>query len=174
MEQAFERLLCNSRLMVLVAVVSSLVLAAGMLFTATIDVVELVLRYGAYANLSLTEEARYKARLGIVGGTIEVVDGYLLGAVLLIFALGLYELFISKIDAIERSEVASRLLLIRSFDDLKSRLASVVLLILVVKFFQQALRIKYETPFDLLQLGIGIVFVGGALFLGQLRRNERP
>jgi uncharacterized membrane protein YqhA len=49
------------------------------------------------------------------------------------------------------------------------------LLILVVKFFQQALRLKYESPLDLLQLALGIVLVAGALFLGHRRTlGEHP
>ena len=47
---------------------------------------------------------------------IKVVDEYLIGAILIVFSLGLYELFVSKLEAAERSEAAPRLLLIRSLD----------------------------------------------------------
>jgi hypothetical protein len=47
---------------------------------------------------------------------------------MLIFALGLYELFVSRIEIAEGSEFAERRLLIRSLDDLKDHLAKVVLL----------------------------------------------
>jgi uncharacterized membrane protein YqhA len=104
-------------------------------------------------------------RSEVVAYVVEVVDGYLLASIMLIFALGLYELFISRIDIAEKSEFGARLLLIRSLDDLKDRLAKVVLLILVVKFFEYALNLKVETALDLLYMGIGIAFVAGAIFL---------
>ena len=83
----------------------------------------------------------------------------------LIFALGLYELFISRIDVAEGSEFAARLLLIRNLDDLKDRLAKVVLLILVVKFFEYALALHVERSLDLLWLGLGIALVATAVLL---------
>jgi uncharacterized membrane protein YqhA len=165
-ERLFERALWASRLIVLVPVVVSVLLSLTMVAVASVDAARLVATVGAFAKPGVSAESAYGLRLAVVGGVIEVVDGYLLASILLIFAMGLYELFISKIDAVERSEVASRLLLIRSMDDLKSRLASVVLLILVVKFFQQALRLKYESPLELLYLGLGILLIGGAMFLG--------
>ena len=56
------------------------------------------------------------------------------------------------------SEFAARLLLIRS-------LAKVILLMLIVKFFQYALRFKYDSPLELLYLAIAIALIGGALYL---------
>jgi uncharacterized membrane protein YqhA len=165
-ERSFERALWASRLIVLVPVVVSVLLSLAMVAVASVDAARLFATVGAFVKPGVSAESAYGLRLAVVGGVIEVVDGYLLASILLIFAMGLYELFISKIDAVERSEVASRLLLIRSMDDLKSRLASVVLLILVVKFFQQALRLKYESPLELLYLGLGILLIGGAMFLG--------
>jgi len=65
----------------------------------------------------------------------------------------------------EGSEFASRLLLIRSLDDLKDRLAKVVLLILVVKFFEYALQLEIRTSLELLWLGLGVMLVAAALWL---------
>ena len=68
-------------------------------------------------------------------------------------------------DPAERSGIASRLLLIRSLDDLKDRLGKVVLLVLVIRFFQQALALDLSSPLELLYLGGGILLVGAALYL---------
>jgi uncharacterized membrane protein YqhA len=92
---------------------------------------------------------------------------------MLIFALGLYELFVSRIDMAEGSEFAERLLLIRSLDDLKDRLAKVVLLILVVKFFEFALRLRVEHAIDLLWLGLGIALVAAAVAITQ-KKSKGP
>jgi uncharacterized membrane protein YqhA len=173
-ERRFEALLWNSRLIVLVAVVASLVVSGAMFFVATIDVIGLVSHLGAYADFHLAPEARAALRSTTVTHVVEVVDGYLLAAIMLIFALGLYELFVSRIEVAEGSEFASRLLLIRSMDDLKSRLAKVVLLILVVKFFEYALRIEINTPLDLLYLGLGTLLVSGALWLSHGKDDTHP
>jgi uncharacterized membrane protein YqhA len=169
LERRFEALLWNSRLIVLVAVVASLVVSGAMFYVATIDVIGLVSHLGEYSNLHLAAEARSALRATTVTHVVEVVDGYLLAAIMLIFALGLYELFVSRIEVAEGSEFAARLLLIRSMDDLKDRLAKVVLLILVVKFFEYALRIPIETAQDLLYLGLGTILVSGALWLSHSR-----
>ena len=149
----------------LIAVVASLAVALAMFYVTTIDIVSLVPHLSHYHDLSLSPDARVQLRGTIVAHVVEVVDGYLLAAIMLIFGLGLYELFVSRIDIAEGSEFAERLLLIRSLDDLKDRLAKVVLLILVVKFFEYALQLSIATTLDLLWLGLGIALVSGALVL---------
>jgi len=173
-ERRFEAFLWNSRLVVLVAVVASVIVSCAMFFVATIDVVELVRHLGAYADFHLAPEARMALRAATVTHVVEVVDGYLLAAIMLIFALGLYELFVSRIEAAEGSEFASRLLLIRSMDDLKNRLAKVVLLILVVKFFEYALQISIESAVELLYLALGTLLVSGALWLSHSKESVPP
>ncbi len=163
----FESLLWNSRLIVLVAVIGSLGVALVMFYIATVDVVSLIPHLRHYHDLSLAPEARGALRGTIVAHVVEVVDGYLLAAIMLIFALGLYELFVSRIEIAEGSEFAGRLLLIRSLDDLKDRLAKVVLLILVVKFFEYAIALRIDRALDLLWLGLSIALVSAALVLGR-------
>ena len=164
-EKAFESLLWNSRLVVLLAVVASLAVAMVMFFVATLDVWHLVTHLGGYA--SLTGDARMEFRTETIASVVEVVDGYLVATIMLIFSLGLYELFVSRIEVAEGSEFAQRVLLIRSLDDLKDRLAKLVLLILVVKFFEHALTLKYSGPLELLYLAGGVLLVSLALYFSQ-------
>ena len=168
-EKLFERFLWASRLLTLVAVLASLVLALVMFYIATVDVVALAKDATQYAGLA--DEMRRHAHASIVAHVAEIVDGYLFATILIIFALGLYELFISKIDAIEHSEIAPRVLLIRSLDDLKERLAKVVFLILIVRYFQYVLESTIETPLEVLYLAIGIALVAVALYLTQVKRG---
>lgn len=168
-ERFFERLLWSSRLVVLLAVVAGMAVAVAMFWVATIDAVEVVKHLGQYGDTSLSAEVRADLRSMLVAHVVEVVDGYLLGAIMIIFALGLYELFISRIEAAEGSEFASRLLLIHSLDDLKDRLAKVVLLILVVKFFEYALRLEFRTPLELFWLALGVALLALALALSHGR-----
>ncbi|MEJ2455243.1 MAG: YqhA family protein [Candidatus Thiodiazotropha sp.] len=168
MEKIFENLLWNSRLVVLAAVVASLLAAFAMFYMASVDAFYMITHLGHYASPELTAEARIDLRSATVTHVVEIVDGYLLATVLLIFSLGLYELFISKIDHAEGSESASNVLLINSLDDLKSRLAKVVMMILVVRYFEYALGMDFTTPVDLLQFAGGIALLGLALYLSHM------
>lgn len=164
--------LWRSRLMVLVAVLASLVLAAGVIYLVTVDVLYLFGDFRSYASPALGNEARATLRLGLIAAIVGIVDGYLLAAVLVVFALGLYELFVGNLVVAEQSAVAARLLQVRNIDDLKEKLGRVVLLILVVKFLQQALALKYQSPLDLLYLAVGTALMGLALFLTTAKKNK--
>jgi uncharacterized membrane protein YqhA len=167
-EQGFEKFLWNSRFVVLLAVVSSMVSSMILFVIATFDVFELINKVFKYVTLASSERTAeaYEAFHGnVVGHIIGAIDDYLLATVLFIFALGLYELFISKIEEAEaEAETSSRILLIHSLDDLKDRLAKVVLMILIVTFFKNVIHITFEDPLSILYLGVGILFVALAVF----------
>ena len=164
-EKLFETTLWNSRLVVLFAVVASLLASFGMFYIATVDVWFMLSHLGEYISAELTTEARVAFRASVVTHVVEIIDGYLLATVMLIFSLGLYELFISKIDAAEQAENSSKVLLINSLDDLKNRLAKVILMILIVKFFEHALEMKFHTALEMLEFAAGIALIGLALYL---------
>jgi uncharacterized membrane protein YqhA len=64
---------------------------------------------------------------------------------------------------------------VSSLDDLKSSLGKVILMILIVWFFEQSLIIEYHTALDLLYLGVGILLVSGALYLTQAgQKSQTP
>lgn len=163
LEKTFEGLLWNSRFIVLAAVVISLISSIAMFFMATVDAVYMISHLLEYPVLDTA--ARFDLRSETITHVVELIDGYLLATVLLIFALGLYELFISKIDLAENAENASQVLLIQSLDDLKTRLAKVILMILIVKFFEHALDMAFDTPMHLLEFSAGIALIGLALYL---------
>jgi uncharacterized membrane protein YqhA len=164
-ESLFENFLWNSRYVVLIAVIASLSVSLAMFYLATVDAFYTVVHLGEYASPAVDNAARAILRGETVTHIVEVIDGYLLATVLLIFALGLYELFVSKIDAAEDSEAASGVLLIHSLDDLKARLAKVILMILIVRYFEHVVRMSFDTPLDILYLALGISLIGLALFL---------
>jgi len=164
-EQLFEGALWRSRYIVVFAVIASMAASFAVFFLATADVVYLLQHVSHYLDAGLTQEARAELRNSTLTHVVEVVDGYLLGAVLLIFALGMYELFVSDIDPARSSKASSKILLIEDLDDLKNRLAKVILMILIVKLFEHALKIKVALPLDLLYLGASIALIGLALFL---------
>ncbi len=165
LEQLFEGFLWESRFVVVFAVLASLLASFAMFYMATVDAYYMLVHLAHYASPALDAATRGALRGTTIAHVVEIVDGYLLATVLLIFALGLYELFISKIDKAEGAETSSNVLLIRSLDDLKARLAKVILMILIVKFFEHAIAMTFDTAVDLLALAGGIALLGLALYL---------
>jgi uncharacterized membrane protein YqhA len=162
-ERLFEGAIWNSRLVIVVAVIASLIVSFVMFYLATTDVAFLVRDIAKYA--ALDDVLRDKLRAKIVAHAAAIIDSYLFATIMIIFGLGLYELFISRIEVIERDSLASRLLLIRSLDDLKDRLAKVVFLILIVRYFEFALQSEIESAIELLYLAVGIALVALSLYL---------
>jgi len=173
LEAIFEGALWNSRFVIIAAVIGSLLSGIAIFYMATVDVMQLVLHALHYADASLTEEARKALHDSTVTHIVEVVDGYLLATVMLIFSLGMYELFISDIDQAHGSKASSKILVISSLDDLKSRLAKVILMILIVTLFQEAIHMKLSTPLDLVYLGGSIALIALALYFSHAAEPER-
>jgi uncharacterized membrane protein YqhA len=174
LEGLFEAWLWNSRFVVLAAVVGSLIAGFAIFYIATVDVVYLVLHVLNYADPEMTSAARKALHDDTVTHIVEVVDGYLLATVMLIFSLGLYELFISDINQAHGSKSSSKLLVIANLDDLKSRLGKVILMILIVTLFEEALNMTLSTPIDLLYLGASIALVALALYLTHASDHPEP
>jgi uncharacterized membrane protein YqhA len=94
--------------------------------------------------------------------------------VMLIFALGMYELFVSDIDEAHGSRTSSRILVIETLDDLKTRLAKVILMIMIVSLFEHAVKMDVHTVLDLLYLGGAIALIGLALYLTHASESRQP
>jgi uncharacterized membrane protein YqhA len=175
-ERLFEGFLWRSRFIVLLAVVASLLASIILFIIATADVFWVAgkaLRYYGVPIAGTLPESYEEFHGDVVVHIIGAVDDYLLATVLLIFALGLYELFVSKIEEAESdAHQSSRILLIRNLDDLKDRLAKVVLLILIVTFFKNVIHTTFDEPLNILFLGAGILLVALALYFTHARKGE--
>ena len=90
---------------------------------------------------------------------------FLIGIVLLIFGFGVYELFISEID-IAKDKFSSTLK-ISTLDQLKNKIIKVVIIVLIVKFFEKILKLtpNFNTPQDLLLLSVSILAICLGFFL---------
>jgi len=164
-ESLFEGALWRSRYIIVAAVIASMAAGFAIFYIATVDVWYMLVHLVHYADPELSAEARKALHDDSITHIVEVVDGYLLATVMLIFSLGLYELFISDIDEAHGSKASSKILVIESLDDLKARLAKVILMILIVTLFEHALKMDMKTPLDLLYLGGSISLIGLALYL---------
>ena len=163
LESAFELTLWNSRFVVLIAVIASLITAFGIFYLTSVDVYYTISHLAHYHEMDDTARALLKSQT--VAHVVGSVDGFLLGAIMLIFSLGLYELFISKIDVAATAHGANNILFISSLDDLKDRLAKVIVLILIVMFFEQAIFLKPTEPLELLYYALSIMMIALALYL---------
>jgi uncharacterized membrane protein YqhA len=171
-ETGLATFLWRSRLVVIVAVLASLVVSLVLFYITSVDVVYIVGEVRHYADPGLTIAERGRLHGTIVAHAAAIFDGYLFAAILVIFALGLYELFVGKIHSADQSEAGVNVLLVRDLDDLKERLAKVVFLILVVRYFEYALELQIDTTVDLLYLAVGIGLIALAIFLAS-RRAQR-
>jgi uncharacterized membrane protein YqhA len=162
LESVFETILFNFRLIVLLAVLGSLVASLLMFVRGALQIVD--------AGISFVEHPMpghgEGGHTGMAITLISSVDSFLFATVLLIFAMGIYELFISKIDPASRTpESRPNWLAIYSLDDLKSAIGKVILMILIVRLFEIAVEMHYEHPIDLLWLALSVICVSGALYL---------
>lgn len=169
-ERLFEGALWRSRLVVYAAVICSMLAAFALFYVTVIDVYYTLAHLTHYA--ALDDAARAELRANTVAHIVGSVDGFLLAIVLLIFAFGIYELFISDIDCAQ-NERSSKVLIIESLDDLKSRLASVILMILVVIFFEHAIHFQPNGIMDLVYFSIAISLISLALYLLH-KSHEHP
>ena len=76
--------------------------------------------------------------------------------VLFIFSFGIYELFISEIESFKQSK-QSKVLEVHSLDQLKDKLAKVIIMVLVVNFFQRVLQMKLSSILDMTYLAGSIL-----------------
>lgn len=168
--RAFERLLWSARFLMIIPIIGSSLASVGTLLLGIVTLFHAIpMLAGA---LQATPQGAAPLERALLATIIKSVDIFLFSAFLIIFPLGLYELFIQRI-ATEDAEIASSLLIIRSLDDLKDRLIKIVILLLVVEFLQEALSLLYHTPQDLLYLAGSILLVGFAVFLTN-RTGHRP
>ncbi|MEJ5172941.1 MAG: YqhA family protein [Hydrogenothermaceae bacterium] len=161
LEQIFERLIWESRLMVILAVLASIFAALVLTIMGSYDILMVFLElFHAFSDKEIYEQFHKDAVIHI----ISAIDSYLIATVLLIFGIGLYELFVSKIDYAEKDTKSSRVLIIHSLDQLKDKLAKVIVMVLIVTFFKYAVSFKYEDILSLFYLSVGIILIALAIF----------
>ncbi len=162
LEKLFENGLWSSRFIVLLAVIFGLIGAVILFSVASIDVFSTA-GYVISTYLNHTHPEHFHE--DVVGGIIGAVDLYLIGVVMLLFSFGLYELFISEIDAAKDKEgEESKILAIHSLDQLKDKISKVIVMVLVVGFFQKVGHTEYHGALEMLYFALSITAVAVGLF----------
>jgi uncharacterized membrane protein YqhA len=161
-EEVFETALFQSRFLVLFAVLGSLVAALMMFLKGCIEIIQ---TGSVLAPQLLHFKQSFADDKQVLVSVIPAIDYYLFAVVLLMFSMGVYELFISEIDPKVRIDKSTgkykprpTWLNFKTVDELKAQIGKVVMMILIVNLFQKSFDINYTKPSDLL-------YLGGALFL---------
>lgn len=159
-KRRLPQVIAGGRFFIIIAVVCSFFSAMMILIYGGL------LTFQSTAQILSQGEISSKVSKKLVVSMIESIDLFLLGTVFYITSLGLYELFID-----EHIEVP-KWLEIRTIDDLKARLISVVVVVLGVVFLGQA--VSWDGESNLLNFGasIGIVITSLTFFLNAHRDGK--
>lgn len=106
---------------------------------------------------------------------IKSIDYFLFALVLLIFSYGIYDLFIvsGQIDLTTRDGMRPDWLVFNNISMLKQTLAEVIIIILVISFFEvivTSFSNQISTPWEVLVIPLGVVLIAGSLKL--IRESE--
>jgi len=134
----------KSKYLALVGVIALLLATVAAFAWGTLKTVDTV-------SLVISSLGRDKA---ITVELIEIVDSFLIATALLIFTVSLYELFIGKLDLPEW-------MLAHDLHELKTKLSSMVVLVMAVKFLEKLLDVKDAA--SLLQIGTATALVSAVL-----------
>ncbi|WP_455756423.1 YqhA family protein [Sulfurimonas sp.] len=171
LEKTFESSLWASRFMVILAVVFGLIGAVVLFAVASVDIFTTA-KYVFTTYVTGAHPSNFHE--DVVGGIIGAVDLYLIGVVMLLFSFGLYELFISDIDvAKDETGEDNKILAIHSLDQLKDKISKVIVMVLVVGFFQKVGHTEYTGALDMLYFALSITAVAvGLYFLGKVGKKH--
>ena len=143
------KLLAGSRYIVIIAVLGSLLASFLVIVFAAWDIVRIAVEV---IQEGVSDKSAGKH---VAVGAIELIELFLLGVVLYVIALGMYQLFI------ERDVYLPEWLEIRTLDNLKERLVSTVLVMLAVTFLGYA--VTWDGSITIVGVGVAIGLVIAAL-----------
>ena len=150
----FEKVLWSTRFIVIVAVVLSIISSISLFFIGGWDIIQATIFNNPLFNVDVNNSNDLLFKI------ISSIDLFLIGIVLLIFGFGVYELFISEID-FAKDKFTDSTLQINSLDQLKNKIIKVIIIVLIVKFFEKVLKLSnnFTTPNDLLLFSISILSI---------------
>tara|TARA_B110000858_G_scaffold187640_1_gene232170 strand:- start:366 stop:860 length:495 start_codon:yes stop_codon:yes gene_type:complete len=154
MNNIFEKILWNARYITILSVVLSIVSSFTLLVIGSWEIIEAVIFYNPLFDESITTNNDLLFKI------ISAIDLFLIGIVLLIFGFGIYELFVSDID-FTNSKFNESTLKIKDLDQLKNKIIKVIIIVLIVKFFEKILKFSenFKDPIDILYFSLSILSI---------------
>ena len=156
-DKHLERHLFKMKHMVFIGVLGALILAFGLFIVGFYEVF--------VALISFKEIKLFTIYV------LKSADLFLFGMVMIIFSLGAYNLFISKLDNVDtdsgRRAILPEWLQFQEFDELKAIVIKVIVLILAITFLEQIIensqRFHEVELYNLLIIPIGIMLISYSL-----------
>jgi len=158
-ERFIEGVLWKSRYIVFLAVFFSITAAVSLFVFGSYEIIAAILHENPFS--AIHEHGHADLLVQFIGA----VDLYLIGIVLLIFGFGIYELFISEIDVARDNNYKIAILEIKTLDELKNKIIKVIIMVLIVTFFERVLNMKYETPIHMLFFAVSILILATGVFM---------
>ena len=154
LENKFEKALWNTRFIVLIAVVLSIISSITLFLLGGWDIMQATIFNNPLFNENINTNNDLLFKI------ISSIDLFLIGIVLLIFGFGVYELFISEIN-FAKNKFSDSTLKINSLDQLKNKIIKVIIIVLIVKFFEKVLKLSHNftSPHDLLLFSLSILSI---------------
>ena len=154
MSNKFEKILWGVRYITILPVLLSIISSVALLFLGGWEIIEAIIFYNPLFDDSITSSNELLFKI------ISAIDLFLIGIVLLIFGFGIYELFVSEID-FANSKFNESTLKIRDLDQLKNKIIKVIIIVLIVKFFEKVLKFSetFKDPMDILYFSISILSI---------------
>lgn len=149
-----SRFLIGTRYLILIPILGLAVAAAGFFVFGGIGLFQLIIELVFHAPTGVHESVQGGQGV-IIFEVVEYVHTFLVGTVLYITAVGLYQLFIQELDFVGW-------LKIESTEELETNLIGVTVVVLAVNFMGAVFAGKTD---DLLQYGAGIALPIAALGL---------
>ena len=154
MNNRLEKLLWNVRYVTLLAVILSIISSIYLMILGSWEIIEAILFYNPLIDSSISENNELLFKI------ISSIDLFLIAIVLLIFGFGIYELFVSEID-FTHSKFKESTLIIQDLDQLKNKIIKVIIIVLIVKFFEKILKYSesFSSTTDILYFGLSILSI---------------
>ena len=154
MSNKLEKILWNFRYITILAVLLSIISAFSLIVLGSWDIIQAVIFYNPLFDDSISNNNELLFKI------ISAIDLFLIGIVLLIFGFGIYELFVSEID-FANAKFTESTLKIRDLDQLKNKIIKVIIIVLIVKFFEKVLKFSenFKDPMDILYFSISILSI---------------
>jgi uncharacterized membrane protein YqhA len=160
-EYIFEKGLWSVRYIVILGVIFGAISAIALFIAGSLEIYNTLNEFLFAAESHIGHE---EILIAIIGA----IDFYLIALVLLIFSFGIYELFISELDIARTGGDFGSILEVTNLDDLKNKIVKVIIMVLIVSFFQRILSMTFTTSLDMLWMAISIcVICVGVYFLGR-------
>ncbi|MDA8956654.1 YqhA family protein [Flavobacteriales bacterium] len=153
-ENIFEKGLWNLRYVVILSVILSILASITLFMIGSWDIIHAIIYENPLFSSDITNNNDLLFRI------ISSIDLFLIGIVLLIFGFGVYELFISEID-FAKDKFTNSTLKINSLDQLKNKIIKVIIIVLIVKFFEKILKLtpSFTSSIDVLYFAISILSI---------------